>query len=73
MIGVDESHRGEIPILVGSVGDLHLLTLRCEVAVSALNHLTVVTKLEKKMSDSCNALQYVCNICIVNADHCTMT
>ena len=48
VIVVDHSYRGEIPVLVGSVGHLHLITLWCQVAVTSLNHLTVVTKLENK-------------------------
>ena len=48
VIVVDQSHRGEVPVLVGSVGHLHLVTLWCQVAVTSLNHLTVVTKLENK-------------------------
>ena len=68
VIVVDHSHRGEIPVLVGSVGHLHLVTLWCQVAVTSLNHLTVVTKLENKRDieikrSHADVMASMCNIC----------
>ena len=42
------TNRWKVSILVGCVGHLHLIALGGEVAVAALNHLAVITKLEKE-------------------------
>ena len=42
------TNRWKVPILVGCVGHLDLIALGGEVAVAALYHLAVITKLEKE-------------------------
>ena len=42
------TNRWEVSILVGCVGHLDLIALGGEVAVAALYHLAVITKLEKE-------------------------
>ena len=42
------TNRWEVSILVGCVGHLDLIALGGEVAVPALYHLAVITKLEKE-------------------------